>query len=194
MRWSHSCLIYTSTYCDTAAIIQLIFHLIIMSLSQFLLSCPRSFQLFFQKSPVGGMDPSGSRDTRGLFHLPFQMHQIEPLKCQITLWHTLHPCSENLLGLRYFPPKRRGRAEGSVKRVHTGVVENLAHDGQNMTQHGRISSAGQDVQRHTQLVCYYKLTINSGLQLWLVGEEMAQATTAFTDPLLTGTRLSWLQG
>lgn len=49
MRRSYSCLIYNSMYCDTAAIIQLIFHLIRTSLSQFLLQCPRGFQLFVQK-------------------------------------------------------------------------------------------------------------------------------------------------
>lgn len=48
---------------------------------------------------------------------------------------------------------------------------------------GGFPATGQDVQRHTQLVCYYKLIRNSGLEFWLVGEKMAQATSAFRDPL-----------
>lgn len=47
---------------------------------------------------------------------------------------------------------------------------------------GGFPAAGQDVQRHTQPVCYYKFIRNSGLGFRLVGEKMAQSHYCIQRP------------
>lgn len=144
-RLSCSCLPYTSVHCDTAAITP--FGLFSTSSYQvspkFCCNDQEAFKylpgkvscskcsLAWKVPPKGPVSPAFPNAPNWAF---------KRANCPVThyipiFWKAF---GFKVLSTQTHPPKCQGNAEASVKTAHTEVMENLARDGQNMKQHGRI--------------------------------------------------------